>query len=310
LFVAGVLCYRISQLWLGAAVPDTESHSPTFLLLPMVLIIAAVFSHFGYIGLALDRALQGEREVAAGQVRMQEEAARLNEQIALLDRQRSVGAMSASLALQINQPLSAITADAHVARRIVDTGRLDAEQLHTFFDRVIDKTQRVREIIEQIQGFVRPSAVDRIAVDLNKLTHEVVNLVKRDADLHRIAFIFEASDQPRWVSGDPVQLSQVLLNLYRNAMDALKPVDLREIYVDLHQEANWIVLTVRDTGLGLTPEVLDKVGIDLFTTKANGLGMGIAISRSIIKQHGGTLSLSNVEQGGALVEITLPALAV
>jgi two-component system C4-dicarboxylate transport sensor histidine kinase DctB len=93
-------------------------------------------------------------------------------------------------------------------------------------------------------------------------------------------------------------------------MDALKPVDLREIYVDLHQEANWIVLTVRDTGLGLTPEVLDKVGIDLFTTKANGLGMGIAISRSIIKQHGGTLSLSNVEQGGALVEITLPALAV
>ena len=110
------------------------------------------------------------------------------------------------------------------------------------------------------------------------------------------------------VQGDPVQLSQVILNVVRNALDALADTPRREIHVSLHQLQDRAVLRIRDTGPGLRPDLLAQVGTPFFTTKSTGLGMGLSIAKSIVEQFAGTLAIRNADDGGTLVELNFPVL--
>jgi C4-dicarboxylate-specific signal transduction histidine kinase len=112
------------------------------------------------------------------------------------------------------------------------------------------------------------------------------------------------------VSGDPIQFSQIILNLYRNAMDALIESTQPEIQIYFEERNGRVLLTVRDNGSGLTADSLAHAGEAFFTTKDNGLGMGLSISRHIAEQHGGTLILTNAEAGGALAILDLPSKSI
>ena len=107
--------------------------------------------------------------------------------------------------------------------------------------------------------------------------------------------------------GDRVQLSQIVVNLYRNAMQAMATVDRRELVVDVRNEGAQVVLCMTDSGIGFSARALENMGTEFFTTKPEGLGVGIMISRSIAEQHGGTLTFVNAPQGGAVATLALPA---
>ena len=241
-------------------------------------------------------------------IELENESRQLTAQIAQLDRQRSLGEMSASLSHELNQPLTAILTNAQVAQRGLKARRFEAEQISDFLDKIIFNTRRAGEIIEKIRNFIRPAEAAHIPVDLNRLAGDILDLAGTEADEHKVIIVFAPITGPVWVKGDATQLSQVLLNIYRNAIEALHESPRREIHVRLMQVGDRVTLSVCDTGPGLAPEMLGKAGTPFQTTKASGLGLGLSIGRSIIAQHNGTLTIGNAGGGGVCVDIGLPCL--
>jgi len=223
-----------------------------------------------------------------------------------------LGELAASLGHELNQPLTAILTNAQVAKRGLQSGRFDTGQHTEFLDKIVHNTQRASQIIERIRSFIRPSASRSEPVDLNLIVREVAGLVADEARSTKVRFVFSNNTEQMLVTGDSIQLSQIVLNAFRNAIEALKHTTQREIRVSCRYSNARVILRIRDTGPGLTPEALEQAGTPFFTTKTTGLGMGISISRSIAMQHGGTLILSNADTqsgGGAIVELNLPALS-
>jgi signal transduction histidine kinase len=286
---------------------ETESTQ----ILAFAFLLSSVVGHFGYVGLALDRSKRREIKVAEERAR-DEEFLRLGKQIAQLDRQRSLGELSASLGHELNQPLAAILTNAQVAKRGLLKGSFGTHQLDELLDKIVYNTQRASQIIERIRDFIRPSASRREPVDLNKVVYEVSGLIADEAKKREVNFILTLADQPVLVMGDPIQFSQIVLNVFRNAIDALMQVEKRQFTVVSSRRGDRAVIEVRDNGPGFTPETLQQIGMPFFTTKPNGLGMGLSISRTIAVQHGGMLLFSNVDAeygGGAQVTLNLPFLS-
>ncbi len=267
-------------------------------------LLAAVVGHIGYVGLALDRSMRREIESATALAR-DEVSRRLGGRIAHLDRQRILGTMSASLGHELNQPLSAILINAQVAQRGLQSGSFDGRQAAEFMDKIVSSARRASQIIERIRGFIVPSVRATDAVDLGLAVQEVLALVAEDASSRAVRLVFQPGAKKACVSGDAIQFSQVILNIVRNAMEALEEAPLREIYLSLHSEGERTLLRIRDTGPGL--QALAQAGQPFFTTKAAGLGMGLSISRAIMEQFNGTLAVKNAADGGTLVELEWPA---
>ena len=269
-------------------------------------IFSLVFSNIGYLGIALEQSIRNQITAATAQARA-EENQRLSEQIAQLDRQRNLGILSASLSHELNQPLTAILTNTQVAGRGLRLGRFDKIQLLELIERIESNTQRASQIIERIRNFIRPAGTHNGLIELEKLAHDVAALVASEARARRVRFNFAPAPMLLYVRGDPVQLSQIILNLYRNAMDALVESTEPEIHIRLEEQNGRVLLSVRDNGAGLTAAALAHAGEAFFTTKDNGLGMGLSISRHIAEQHDGRLHLTNAEEGGALAILDLPA---
>ncbi|MBK9439807.1 MAG: GHKL domain-containing protein [Comamonadaceae bacterium] len=292
-----------------------EQHSTTVVthgigsqMIALTTLLGSVIGHFGYVGLALDRAMRREVKAATSQAR-DEERHHLGHQIAQLDRQRSLGELSASLGHELNQPLTAILTNTQVAKRGLQAGRFDSAQVVEFLDKIVHNTQRASQIIERIRNFIRPSDARSEAVNVNHVVREVLALVADEAHSRKVAIAVTAPAQPLMVSGDPIALSQIVLNAVRNAMEALATAPVRKIMVYCSSADARVSLRITDTGPGFTTDALAQAGAPFFTTKATGLGLGLAISRSIAQHYGGTLTLSNAFDGaGAVVELTLPAL--
>jgi signal transduction histidine kinase len=282
------------------------------ILIALSVVFSSVVGHFCYVGLALDRSMRRELKIATERAR-DEVSHRLGEQIAHLERQRSLGELSASLGHELNQPLTAILTNAQVAKRRLQTSRFDTAPLNEFLDKIVFNSRRASHIIDRIRGFIRPSASHTEPINLHKIVRGVVELVADEARRCKVAFIFPSHTHTHLilVNGDSIHLSQIVLNVFRNAIEALTQVARREIQVSCHRVEDRAILRIRDTGPGMTPETLSQVGTPFFTTKSTGLGLGISIARSIAKQLGGTLTLANAEAhegGGAIIELNLPAL--
>jgi signal transduction histidine kinase len=307
---AVTLLFRVFSVMGSDRVTNLLNEGLSSQLITLASLFSNVIGHFGYIGLALDRSMRRELKAAAELAR-DEEGRRLGKQIAHLDRQRAIGELAASLGHELNQPLTAILTNTQVAKRGIQSGRFDDTQLTEFLDKIVYNTWRARQIIERIRCFIRPSKSSSEPVNLNLIVFEVAELVVSEARSHNITFGFSPSIRVVQVSGDPIQLSQIVLNVFRNAIEALTLVQRREIHVSCICREGRAILSVCDTGPGIAPEAIGKVGKAFYTTKTNGLGLGLSISRSIASQYGGTLSITNAnaeDGGGTRVELNLPAL--
>lgn len=271
--------------------------------------VMGVLRYFAYVAIRLQENNEATVRVATALAR-QEEGRRLDAQLARLERQQSLGVMSASFAHELNQPLAAILNYAELLQDQLKSGTLNHPTSHQVLEDIITSSVRAGDIIRRIRHFIQPAALKKELVDLRTVVIEVCALVEPEARRANIAINKSAlPPEPIWVLGDPVQLSQVLFNVVRNAMEAVAGVQNPKIYLLIRQEQSEIVLEVHDNGSGLSPEAAEQVGDPFYTTKISGMGMGLSISKTILAQFGGHLSLENKTQG-VCARITLPLIDV
>jgi C4-dicarboxylate-specific signal transduction histidine kinase len=239
----------------------------------------------------------------------EEEARRHREQINLLSRVSLLGEMTASLAHELYQPLSAIITNANAGVRSIDKGREDPGTLREILVDVEADGRRAHDIIRNVRNTIKKSGPTLCRINLNELVTKVAHIVRPDA----VAYSCEvetslAKDLPL-IEGDPVQIQQVLVNLVSNALDAMRQTPFSRRKVEISTAGNGdneVRLSVRDHGTGIRAEVQERLFDRFFTTKEQGLGMGLAIVRSIVESHGGDIQAENVADGGARFYFTLP----
>ena len=271
--------------------------------------LLGMLRYFLYIAMRIQQTAD-ERSQAAVALAREEENRRVSAQLARMERQQSLGVMSASFAHELNQPLTTILSYAELLQEQQTRGPLEITSTQKVLQEIVASSTRAGEIIRRIRSFIQPAALKKELVDLRGVIDEVCALVEPEARRGNIdIFKPTTSDTPIWVLGDAVQLSQVLFNLLRNAMESVVKGQIRSIRLDLRQDNRDIYLEVHDTGLGLSETAAEQAGDPFYTTKISGLGLGLSISKTILAQFNGSLMLKNTAQG-ACARITLPVAVV
>ena len=225
-----------------------------------------------------------------------------------VSRVTTMGELTASLAHEVNQPIAAAVTDASTCLRWLAREHPDVEEAREAASRAVKDATRAAEIISRVRLLFKKSAPPRELVDVNDVVREMIVLVRSEATRYKISLGTDlATDLPE-VTGDRVQLQQVLMNLMMNSIDAMKDVDgTRELMIKSRAENEQVLVSVSDTGVGLPPQQADQIFNAFFTTKPHGTGMGLRISRSILESHGGRLWAENNSPRGANFYFTLSA---
>lgn len=254
----------------------------------------------GLLGVAADVT---ERKVA------EEEARNRREQVDLLGRVSLLGEMAASLAHELNQPLSAIVNNANAGLQYMEKGKLNPEQLHDIFTDVVADGKRAYDIMHNVRRAIKKGSAIHGQMNLNDIVKTVAHVVHPDAALHSCKLETSLTPDLPAIEGDPTQIQQVLINLVHNAFDAMDqtPPEQRKVEIATRHNGNGCVqISVRDYGAGISEATQDRLFEHFFTTKEHGLGMGLAIVRSIIEAHGGNIAAENLQDGGARFYFELP----
>src|SRR5579864_649806 len=228
--------------------------------------------------------------------------------LARISRITTMGELTASLAHEVNQPIAAAVTDANTCLRWLNRDQPDMEEARQAALRVVKDATRAAEVISRTRLLFKKGAPQSELVDMNEVIHEMLALIIGDMSRRSISVRIELADDLPQITGDRVQLQQVLMNLMMNGIDAMKDSNgTRELIVNSQRADNQqIMVTISDTGVGLPPQHADKIFNAFFTTKPNGTGMGLRISRSIIESHGGHLWAENNSPQGASFHLTLP----
>jgi PAS domain S-box-containing protein len=232
------------------------------------------------------------------------------EEMAHRNRVSLMGEMTASFAHELNQPLTAIANNASAARRFIERGNIDPALLQQLLQDMVADSQRAGEVIRGIRSLVRKETTVHTLLDLNSVITETVRLVSTDVLSRESVVTTELDPQLPQVKATLVQIQQVLLNLIINALDAMEglpPIERRIIIKTRSDKGDVVEVSVRDFGTGLPKDRPDKVFDHFFSTKQKGMGMGLAIVRSIIEAHGGTIVGENARDRGASMIVRLPA---
>jgi two-component system sensor kinase FixL len=239
------------------------------------------------------------------------ETERLNQELSHVARVTMMGELTSSLAHELNQPLTAILSNAQAAQRLLGDSQPDLEELREILADIVADDDRAGEIIQRLRTLLRKGELEFRDLDVNALVLDVARLVRSDAIIKSISVTLDlASDLPR-VRADRVQLQQVILNLMLNAIDAVmsRPATDRKLLIRTGAGTDGTVnVAVRDSGPGIPPDKLERIFEPFFTTKASGMGMGLAIARTILHSHGGRLWAENAPGGGVAFTLALPAM--
>jgi two-component system sensor kinase FixL len=236
------------------------------------------------------------------------EAQRHRDELAHVARISTMGELAASLAHELNQPLTAIRSNAQAAQRFLAANPADLGEVRDILRDIVDDNSRASEVIRRLRELAKKGNLEVAALDLPALVRDVVLLIHSDAILHNVNVVLEMNPGVPQIQGDKVQLQQVILNLLLNAFQAMKdcPVNERQVTIRTELDDPMAIIAVRDHGVGLSGEQLEKIFQPFYTTKDNGLGMGLAISRSIVEAHGGRLWAQNSPDRGATFHFTVP----
>jgi PAS domain S-box-containing protein len=254
------------------------------------------------IGLTLDVSAQKQADL---QLQMQ------REEMAHRNRVSLMGEMTASFAHELNQPLAAIANNASAGRRFLERGTIDTASLKQLMQDMVADSHRASEMIRGIRNLVRKEPSVHTRLNLNSVIADTVRLVSADILSRESVLTTELDSGLPDVNAALVQIQQVLLNLIVNALDAMEtlPAVERRVIISTRSDKSGVVeLTVRDFGTGLPTDRPDKIFDHFFSTKQKGMGMGLAIVRSIIEAHGGTINGENAVDHGARITVRLPAL--
>lgn len=258
----------------------------------------------GYRGAASD-------VTAAVRARQAEEALQqARSELAHISRVTTLGEITASIAHEINQPLAAVVTNASACRRWLAGQPPNMEEAREALDRIVRDGNRASDILRRIRALLNKSGGVMQRLNINEIVLEVIALLRNELDGNRVALKLQLSRDLPQVKGDRVQLQQVILNLIVNATEAMRGyrTDGRELLVGSSREAsNGVLVTVADSGPGLDLSRIDRLFDAFYTTKQEGMGMGLAISRSIVEAHGGRLWATPNAPKGAAFHFALPA---
>lgn len=231
-------------------------------------------------------------------------------ELAHVNRYSAIGELTTSIAHELNQPLGSILTNAETAELMLKATPPDVDEIRQILADIRRDDQRASEVIRRLRSVLKKTPFELRDIELNDTVREAIGLVSAVADGRRIALTYMPAFADLHVKGDPVQLQQVVLNLVINAMDAVSDADMkkREITVSTMRAENQAEIRISDTGPGIASADIGNVFNPFFTTKPEGMGMGLAIVKTIIEAHHGTIAAENQPSRGALFTIRLPLL--
>ncbi len=209
----------------------------------------------------------------------------------------------------MNQPLGAVVNAAAACRRWLDGGTPNLDEARSAVDWIVNEGNRASEVIRRVRALANKTDIERVALDVNDVVKESIALVQREFISHRVSLRMELASTLPTILGDRVQLQQVIINLVMNGIEAMQSITdrPRELVIRSRQdETHRVLVTVTDSGVGISAENTDRLFNAFFTTKSSGMGMGLSICRSIVEAHGGRLSASSNEGPGAAFQFVLP----
>ncbi|OAF11798.1 ATPase [Bradyrhizobium centrolobii] len=268
----------------------------------MLLIMAVILVQAGLIsGLLHERHGRQVAEVESRQ--------RLAE-LAHVNRYSAVGELTTSIAHELNQPLGSILTNTETAELMLKAASPDLDEIRHILADIRRDDQRASEVIRRLRSVLKKTPFEARDIELNDTVGEAIGLVRAVADGRRVALTYTPAIAELHVKGDPVQLQQIVLNLIINAMDAISDAEMvkREVAVSTRLSGRQAQIRIADTGPGIAAGDLAKVFDPFFTTKPQGMGMGLAIAKTIVEAHHGTIAAANQPAGGALFTIKLPIL--
>lgn len=228
-----------------------------------------------------------------------------------MTRLTTMRAVTASIAHEVNQPLAAIVANGNAAMRFLAFEKPDLDAARTAVNSIVVQGHRASEVIESIRAMFKTIDQERVPLDINKLVQDVLTLMEVRG--HEVSVETELKAEPPEVVGNRVQLQQVILNLVMNALDAMKSVTHRPKVLRIRSETrspDGVLLSVEDSGAGIDPNNVDRIFDAFFSTKSQGMGIGLSLCRSIIDSHRGRLWVSSSSDRGSVFNILLPAISV
>ncbi len=241
----------------------------------------------------------------------EKEVADAREHLAHMARLSTMGEMAAGIAHEINQPLTAISAYAQGSSRMIENGVASVSDLKEPLEKIATQAVRAGEVIRRLRSFIKKSASELESINVNNLVSEAVQLAEVDARKHSVPIYLHLANPMPDVRVDAVQIQQVILNLIRNALEAMENTPRAQARVDVstrRETSGQVSIAVVDAGSGLSEEALLHVFDPFFSTKAAGMGMGLSISQSIVVAHGGHLSATNnTGRAGATFTVLLTA---
>ncbi|UCB44307.1 MAG: PAS domain-containing protein [Spirochaetota bacterium] len=237
----------------------------------------------------------------------EEDSHRLREELMHVSRVAAMGELTAALAHELNQPLAAILSNAQAAQRFLMSEEPDLDEIREIISDIVKDDKRASEVIIRIRALLRRSDFEFTKLNINKVIEEVIPLVSSDSVIKNIALSTELDDKIPLISGDRIQLQQVILNLILNGFEAMMKVNVRSLCIHTTQnDQMFITVSVEDSGVGIEEKNQDHLFKPFFTTKKDGMGMGLAINGAIIEAHGGHLWAKNNPDQGATFCFTLP----
>ena len=228
-------------------------------------------------------------------------------ELAVMNRLATAGELSASIAHEVNQPLTGMVTRANAALRWLAADAPNIGQARSALQQIVEAGHRASDIIKNVRKMFVKETEEKASVDINKIIRSVLPLIYFDLRMHSIESRIELDDRLSPAIGNDVQLQQVILNLVTNAIDAMRSVEPRILSIKSETIGNdRIHVSIEDTGNGIDPANLDQIFKPLFSTKPQGMGMGLSICRSIIEGHGGRIWASPAAIRGSIVKFEVP----
>jgi signal transduction histidine kinase len=229
-------------------------------------------------------------------------------ELAHLNRHATAGELSASIAHELNQPLGAILNNAEVGTMILNSSSPDLDEIKTIFDEIRRDDNRATEVIKRLRRLLRKTSFEAQNVDINQTVSEVFEFLSMQAAERDVALNSRLAQEPLYVSGDRIQLQQVVLNLVMNAIESTtsRTNGLRSVSSSTSVDEASVVISIADSGPGVPFDKLKTIFEPFFTTKSDGMGMGLSIARTIVEAHGGRIWAENNTAGGGLFHVSLP----